>query len=131
MDAYADDVRKAISSRYADAVTRLRPIEKLNPALAAEGKALLEQHHAFDLHELERIVRDEMAYRETTDMGAKVKSYDAANDAEERAVLAVCACPCATAEEQAEKAEYLSQFFTEFEDEHILAILTGKTGEEA
>jgi hypothetical protein len=131
LDLYAGDVRKAIEARYHDAICRMRPVEKLNPALAAESKTLLEKGRATDLRELERIVREEHAYRATTEMGAKCAANEVANEAEERALVAVCACPCATAQEQAEKAAYLTQFMGEFDDEHILALITGKTGDEA
>jgi hypothetical protein len=88
---------------YLNQRDRLKPLSRVAPDLAEQVRAVMDANEAENMALLDRMFAE--ARQEAFGLAAAERDYEATNDAEEEAAIAVCAYRCRTPEEAQIKAE--------------------------
>jgi hypothetical protein len=124
-----ESLREDIGRRYREAINgATRALEKVSPEQSRAAVAALRKAHAHDLRAMRRAIDDEWQRRQANGFAQAYEAYDASNDAERSALLAILGCACASLSEQAIKADYLTAYYERAgiqpEWEHMEALLS-------
>jgi hypothetical protein len=118
-----DDCREFITIIYERQRERLFPLSRIAPELAEQARSALDAKEAENMELVARLFADEEARKETFGLAAASRVRDAASDAEDELLTALCAYPCETMAEARIKAEYLVSTSDELQSHHVDALL--------
>ena len=125
------DCRTFIADAFETQRKRLEKLAQIAPEAADQMRKALDAKEIENLALVDSAFEEERARREAFGLEAATRQRDAANDADEAALIAVCAYVCSTAEEGRIKSEYLAEMHEQldgFQQEHVLALLQSIAG---
>jgi hypothetical protein len=106
-------------------------LAKIAPDAAEPINAVLDAKEAENVKFIDRALEEEEMRKEAFGLAATERDYRAASEAEDAAIVAICAHVCRTPEEGQLKAKFLSDYFelmAELTDEQTEALLQSLAG---
>jgi hypothetical protein len=119
-----------IAERFDAQRKHLERLARVAPEIAAQAAAALDAKEAENIALLDRAIEEEEARREAFGWSAAKREWRVACDADDGALVAVCAYVCRSPEEGRLKAEYLLRHLNDmaFEREEMEALLQSIAG---
>jgi hypothetical protein len=119
-----------IAERFDAQRKQLEKLARVAPEIAAQASGVLDAKEAENIALLDRAIEEEEARREAFGWSAAKREWRAACDADDGALIAVCAYVCRSPEEGRLKAEYLLRHLDNmaFEQDEMEALLQSIAG---
>jgi hypothetical protein len=119
-------VAKSLRKDFDYQLDALRPLARIAPEIAEQARKAFEATLKENMRVLNKVVAEEERQKNAFGLTVVKRDLEAANRAEEKTYVAVCAHQCRTIEEARRKAEYLKEVLdlgTELQTEHMKVLL--------
>jgi hypothetical protein len=104
-----DFVEEELTRDLQRLIRSMRPLERNAPDIAKRARRAIGATFKENMRLLDKAIAEEGKRKDTVGLRAAKRELDEISDAEEDALLALCAYPCRSMEEARRKSEYLTE----------------------